>query len=115
MFASRTECNSAKNATLDASAAARTAENEPEEVYLRFPEGNTSIQVPKKPCMEPHGATRTHMQLIFKVRFSPSVGKGGIKKKPHTRIGGKRRKRGLRRENTSFSRCELTIKTAFLV
>ena len=32
--------------------------------------------------------------------FSPSVGKGGIKKKPHTRIGGKRRKRGLRREET---------------
>ena len=28
-----------KNATLDASAAARTAENEPEEVYLRFPKG----------------------------------------------------------------------------
>ena len=28
-----------KNATLDASAAARTAENEPEEVYLRFRKG----------------------------------------------------------------------------
>ena len=28
-----------KNASLDASAAARTAENEPEEVYLKFPKG----------------------------------------------------------------------------
>ena len=28
-----------KNATLDASAAARTAENEPKEVYLRFAKG----------------------------------------------------------------------------
>ena len=39
VFASCTVCNSANNATLDASAAARTAENEPEEVYLRFPKG----------------------------------------------------------------------------
>ena len=34
VFASRTECNSAKNATLDASAAAHTAENEAKEVFL---------------------------------------------------------------------------------
>ena len=41
--------------------------------------------------------------------------RGALKKKPHTGIRGKRRKKRLRRENTSFSRCELTIKTAFLV
>ena len=36
MFALCTEYNSAKNATLDASAAARTAEKQWKEVYLRF-------------------------------------------------------------------------------
>ena len=76
--------NSVRNGALDAFVAFHTAENEPKEVYLRFPEGNTSIQVPKKPCMKPHGPTRTHMQLIFKVRFSPSVGKGGMTKNSQT-------------------------------
>ena len=40
---SNTERYFVKNATLDASAAARTAENEPEEVYLRFPKGKALL------------------------------------------------------------------------
>ena len=45
MFASRTECNSAKIATLDASAAAHTAENEAKEVSLVLTSGKDRLSM----------------------------------------------------------------------
>ena len=48
-----------KNATLDASAAADTAENEPKEVYLRFTEGK-----PANFCTD-----RQTMQLVLEFWF----------------------------------------------
>ena len=45
MFASCTECNSAKNATLDATAAAQIAENEAKEVLLMLTQGKDIVSM----------------------------------------------------------------------
>ena len=45
MFPSRTECNSAKNATSDASAAAHIPENEAKEVLLMLTQGKDILSM----------------------------------------------------------------------
>ena len=78
MFALCTEYNSAKNATLDASAAAHIAENEAKEVLLMLTQGKDILSMGRTPYEAPVG---TQHRQNMKKRASVKV-EGRIKKLP---------------------------------
>ena len=81
MFASRTEFNSAKNATLDASAAAHIAENEAKDVLLMVTQGKDILSMGRTPYEAPVGTQhRQNMKKRARVKvekISNKISKSG--------------------------------------